>query len=115
MNRFSYIPAIFILTCSFLSAKPLSELGTALDEYLQAPEMIIIRGKQDEAEDWARNIGALFAPRRLIFAIPEGADLPEGIASKQLKEATVAYVCKGTACSAPITSLKELAHAIRET
>jgi uncharacterized protein YyaL (SSP411 family) len=87
-------------------------LITALDEYLQAPEIVIIRGQQAAAEDWAANIGALYAPRRLIFAIPAAAELPDSLATKQASGDTIAYVCRGTACTAPLASLQELAREI---
>jgi uncharacterized protein YyaL (SSP411 family) len=90
-------------------------LVTALDDYLQEPEIVIIRGDKEEAEDWARNIGAIFAPRRLVFAIPTDAELPKAIAAKQPGNATVAYVCNGTQCSAPVDSLKKLAAELAES
>jgi len=89
-------------------------LITALDEYLQPPEVIIIRGSATEAEEWSRNVSAIFAPRRLVFAIPADADLPGSLAAKQASEVTVAYVCHGTACSAPIDSLPQLARDLSE-
>jgi uncharacterized protein YyaL (SSP411 family) len=90
-------------------------LVTALDDYLQEPEIVIIRGDKEEAEDWARNVGAIYAPRRLVFAIPADAELPKAIAAKQPGNATVAYVCKGTQCSAPVDSLKQLAAELAES
>ena len=86
----------------------------ALDEYLHAPEIVIIRGEPEEAEEWSRNIGALYAPHRMIFAIAADAQLPDSIASKQVRGSTCAYVCEGTACSAPLESLQELASKISE-
>ena len=90
-------------------------LITALDEYLDAPEVIIIRGSLKIAEEWSRSISALYAPRRLVFAIPTDAELPEPLASKLATSGTVAYACRGMTCSAPIDTLQELANTIRET
>ena len=48
----------------------------ALDEYLTPPEIVIIRG-DDGAGSWQRELGKLYAPHRLVFAIPaelEGLD-----------------------------------------
>jgi uncharacterized protein YyaL (SSP411 family) len=89
-------------------------LITALDEYLEPPEVVIIRGVAAEADEWARNVGAIFAPRRLVFAIPADAELPGSLAAKQINETTVAYVCRGTACSAPVHSLQQLANELSE-
>jgi uncharacterized protein YyaL (SSP411 family) len=89
-------------------------LITALDEYLDAPEIVIIRGKTAEAEEWSHNISAIYAPRRMVFAISAEADLPAGLAAKQAQDYTIAYVCKGTTCSAPIISLQDLANELSE-
>jgi uncharacterized protein YyaL (SSP411 family) len=89
-------------------------LITALDEYLHAPEIIIIRGSATEAGEWSRNISAIYAPRRLVFAIPLDAELPDSLATKAAADTTIAYVCRGTACSAPLDTLKELANELSE-
>jgi uncharacterized protein YyaL (SSP411 family) len=89
-------------------------LVTALDEYLEPPELIIIRGIKDTAEEWSRNINAIYAPRRLTFAIPHDAELPQSLAKKQSVDKTVAYVCHGTTCSAPLNSLEALANKLSE-
>ena len=78
------------------------------------PGFIIIRGAQLEIEDWAGNIGAIFAPRRLVFTIPADIDLPEALAVKKAADKTIAYLCRGTNCSAPIDTLAELSRQISE-
>jgi uncharacterized protein YyaL (SSP411 family) len=88
---------------------------TALDEYLLHPEIVVIRGDKNAAEDWARNIGAIYAPRRLIFAIPtEAQDLPGTLAARKPAGSVVAYICQGTQCSAPVTELQQLASQLSE-
>jgi uncharacterized protein YyaL (SSP411 family) len=89
-------------------------LITALNEHLEPPEVVIIRGAASEAEEWSRNISAIYAPRRLVFAIPADAEVPESLATKQAKDNTIAYVCRGTACTAPIDSLQQLASELSE-
>jgi uncharacterized protein YyaL (SSP411 family) len=89
-------------------------LITALDEYLEPPEVIIIRGTATEAEEWSRSISAIYAPRRLVYAIPADARLPQSLATKQAANTTIAYVCRGTACTAPINSLQQLASELSE-
>jgi uncharacterized protein len=82
----------------------------ALAEYLAPPEIVIIRGAADEAENWRRELGKLYAPHRLVFAIPADLqDLDPAIADKTAGANTRAYVCRGTTCSAPIESLTDLA------
>ncbi|MGI9291655.1 MAG: thioredoxin domain-containing protein [Gammaproteobacteria bacterium] len=90
-------------------------LVTALTEYLDPPQIIIIRGEQEEVESWASNISAIYAPRRLVMAIPADADLPEGLSSKASGNVTQAYICTGTSCSAPVKELEQLAKTLSET
>ena len=90
-------------------------LVMALDEYLEAPEIVVIRGSQDDAENWSREVSAVYAPRRLVFAIPVDApNLPEALATKAAGDNTLAYICQGMTCSAPVESLKELAAGLSE-
>ena len=86
-------------------------LVAALDEYLDPPEIVIIRGPEAEVGDWLHNLSSIYAPRRLVFAIPASAgNLPGALEARKPGESTIAYVCRGTSCSAPIRSLKELAN-----
>jgi len=46
----------------------------------------------------------------MIFAIPrDAADLPPALAAKSATAGTVAYVCTGMTCSAPLTDLDAVA------
>ncbi|HSD73640.1 MAG TPA: thioredoxin domain-containing protein [Steroidobacteraceae bacterium] len=82
---------------------------TALEERLHPIEIVIIRGPQAEAERWRDELAVLYAPRRLVFAIPnDAADLPAALADKSGAPYAVAYVCRGMSCSAPLTSLEQL-------
>ena len=85
----------------------------ALDDFLTAPEIVIIRGTYDDATRWSRELGALYAPERMIFAIPnEVVDLPAGLADKRVGTETTAYICRGTTCSAPLTDLTDVARTL---
>ena len=58
-----------------------ASLITALEEYLYPPEIIVIRGSDDDMVAWAGAVGAIYAPRRLVFSIPADAeDLPGALA-----------------------------------
>jgi uncharacterized protein YyaL (SSP411 family) len=82
----------------------------ALDEYITAPEIVIIRGPEMDAARWQKELGKLYAPHRLVFAIASDvADLDPAIADKRAGAGTRAYVCRGNTCSAPIDSLPDLA------
>ncbi|HTB29041.1 MAG TPA: thioredoxin domain-containing protein [Steroidobacteraceae bacterium] len=89
-------------------------LLAALEDYLEPLQIVIVRGvAADETRRWASSLGADHSPCRLIFAIPgDAADLPPAIAAKRIggdrvAGDPVAYVCTGTSCSAPLTSLEE--------
>ena len=89
-------------------------LLAALDEALNPVETIIIRGPTDEAARWRDELTQVYAPRRLVFAIPsDAADLPAALAEKKAQQGTVAYICRGMTCSAPVASLEELVTALR--
>jgi uncharacterized protein YyaL (SSP411 family) len=90
-------------------------LITALDEYLTPPEIIVIRGAAETAGDWAQSISAVYAPHRLVFAIPADAGkLPGALELRKAGPETIAYVCRGTSCSTPLESLKQLAAELSE-
>jgi uncharacterized protein YyaL (SSP411 family) len=94
-----------------LEKHPLSHatLVNALEELLQAPEIVILRGELAAIEGWQRELAQLYAPRRLVLAIPSDASaLPDALADKTPRGAAVAYVCRGSTCSAPVGSLEEL-------
>jgi uncharacterized protein YyaL (SSP411 family) len=81
----------------------------ALAEYLDAPEIVIIRGAADEASTWQHSLDQLFAPQRMVFAIPTDiSGLDAALADKGPGAGTRAYVCRGNTCSAPLESLPDL-------
>ena len=81
----------------------------ALDEYLQPPEIVIIRGADEEAASWAGTIAAAYNPHRMIFTIPNDATgLPAALSAKAGSEGTTAYVCRGMVCGPLVTDLKTL-------
>jgi uncharacterized protein YyaL (SSP411 family) len=86
----------------------------ALAEYLSPPEIVIIRGAATEANRWRDEIGKSYAPHRLVFAIPADINgLDAAVADKKPGAGTRAYVCRGSACSAPVESLPDLVRVAR--
>jgi uncharacterized protein YyaL (SSP411 family) len=83
----------------------------ALDEQLQPPAIVVLRGAAPALVEWQRQLGAAYAPRRLTFAIAADASgLPAALAEKIAPASgAVAYVCRGTTCEGPYTSLPSLA------
>jgi uncharacterized protein YyaL (SSP411 family) len=82
----------------------------ALKEQLEPVEIVIVRGAVRDAEHWADELAKIYAPERLVFAIPnDTADLPASIAEKaSLGPDATAYLCRGTVCSPPVRSLPAL-------
>ncbi len=91
-------------------------LLNALEEQLDPPEIIIIRGTPAAMGEWLRTALLMYAPRRLAFAIPATAgSLPSGLETKAPRGEVVAYFCRGTSCSPPLESLAALTSALRES
>jgi uncharacterized protein YyaL (SSP411 family) len=90
-------------------------LLNALDEVLAPVETVIVRGAADEIAQWQGELSALYAPNRQVFAIAsDSTDLPPALAGKRPGEHTLAYVCTGTTCDAPVASLPALVRRLRD-
>jgi uncharacterized protein YyaL (SSP411 family) len=91
-------------------------LLTALEEFVDHPEIIVMRGDDEEISRWRASAAAMYAPRRLVFAIHSETDgLPGSLADrKPVPNESVAYRCVGTHCSLPITSWEALAAELSE-
>jgi len=76
-------------------------------------QILVIRGDAPSARQWAMDLGSLYAPTRMIFAIPNDAELPPALAAKRANAATVAYLCTGMTCSAPMADLQEILRALK--
>jgi uncharacterized protein len=84
-------------------------LLTALEELLQPPEIVIIRGAAAEIAQWQRELGRLYTPRTLVLAIGDDIEpLPSAFADKPAGSGALAYVCRGSVCSAPLHSVAAL-------
>jgi uncharacterized protein len=87
-------------------------LVNALEDFLSSMQILVIRGDTAGATQWAADLGAIYAPTRMVFAIPEGAELPGALAAKSAGASTVAYLCTGMTCSAPMTDFSEVWRAL---
>jgi uncharacterized protein YyaL (SSP411 family) len=86
-------------------------LLSALEEYLEHPEIVVIRGEPDEIARWRDSAAKVYAPRRLVFAIPAAEEaLPGALAERKAADGeTIAYRCVGTHCELPVTTWEALA------
>jgi uncharacterized protein YyaL (SSP411 family) len=98
-----------------LDAQPgaFSSLCAALDEHLDPPTTVVVRGESSQASEWMRALGADYAPRRLDLVIPPGVrGLPAAL-DKPVRAAVNAWVCRGVNCLPPIAELSTLTQALR--
>ncbi len=87
----------------------------ALDELLSPPEVVILRGEARTIEGWRAQLARRYAPHRLLLAVPaEAPDLPPALADKTPRAGPVAYICRGSSCSAPLDSLEALLEQLHE-
>jgi uncharacterized protein len=81
----------------------------ALEEYLEAPQTIVLRGEGESLQEWQAHCARPYAPGRIVLAIPSReTDLPGLLTERKAQGEVVAYVCHGMTCQAPVTSLVEL-------
>jgi len=86
----------------------------ALDEFTEPPTTVVLRGPADALAVWRTELDKAYDPRRIVLAIPADAgELPPALADKRPLDGSVAYVCRGTTCSAPVATLGELIRALK--
>ncbi|MGC4028361.1 MAG: thioredoxin domain-containing protein [Steroidobacteraceae bacterium] len=114
-----YLAAAERALCSgwnLLRSQPLAHvhLATALEQYLAAPTIVVLRGGHDALQLWRRELQRLYAPDLVVIAIAADAQqLPPALAAKPPHQAPIAYLCRGTTCEAPLSSLAELTQALQ--
>jgi hypothetical protein len=80
----------------------------ALEEFLHAPQLIVLRGEGAALAPWLSRARARYAPRRYVVAIPnEAPGLTGLLAERQALGPVTAYVCAGHSCQAPVTDFAE--------
>ena len=115
----SAVEATLNNTWEMLSKAPHGHVSliNTLEEYLEHPEIIIIRGSRNEILEWQQATNKIYSPRRMIFAIPSTeTGLPASLSIRtSIKGKVVAYHCKGDHCSKPISSFENLISLLVET
>ena len=82
----------------------------ALDETLEPPRIVVLRGKPAELRPWVRAIESDYRADSILLAIESAADVPEAALAKPAPAAGVnAYVCQGVSCSNPVKTPAALA------
>jgi hypothetical protein len=101
-----------------LNEQPLGyvHLVSALEDYLQLPVIVVLRGEPEPLALWQAQLQRQFQPRAMILAIPADAiDLPPALADKVPQGEIVGYLCRGMQCEAPTSSLARLAQSLSES
>jgi len=85
-----------------------ASLLDALEEHLYPTETLVIRHQPLALEEWRQTAQQDYAPQRLVIAIPESeTELPGLLAARVPHPGGIAYLCRGTSCQAPLTSLED--------
>ena len=85
----------------------------ALEHMLDPPPLVVLRGEHDALEDWRAELASQYDPRRLVLSIPPGAAGAIGLLGRCMPRGDAcAYVCTGTTCSLPITSVESFARTL---
>jgi uncharacterized protein YyaL (SSP411 family) len=92
-----------------------SHMLEAVDLYQRGPTDIVIVGDRNSAEfrEWLERLGLLYVANRALFVVDPKLSsdtvVPEPVQGKtQVDGRLTAYVCRERACSAPLTSFREL-------
>ena len=89
-------------------------LLSALLEYNQPRQVIILRGEEETINLWRWMIEPIADVRSLAFAIPATEkDLPDPINEKKTDQAAAAFICAGFKCLEPVFDLDELQQILR--
>jgi uncharacterized protein len=99
-----------------LSEQPLAHahLATALETFLAKPVIVILRGSPETTGLWRRDLQRLYQPQLSVFAIPSDAPgLPQSLAIKVPQGDITAWLCRGSVCEPPTTSLSALKEALQ--
>jgi hypothetical protein len=91
-----------------MSEHPISHCSmlTALQAYLVAPEIIILRGTSDELASWKMVGARQYRPETMVFAV-ENQDVVTGsLADKHTHPGGCAYICTGSVCQPPVRNLE---------
>ncbi|WP_126454503.1 thioredoxin domain-containing protein [Sulfuriflexus mobilis] len=91
-------------------------LLTALEEWLQPPQTIVLRGSEASLQTWLTRCHAGYAPHRVCLPIPAQADTLPGLLAQRVSQGDcVAWVCSRHTCQPPITDIEAFQNVLDET
>ena len=78
-------------------------LLNALEDLINKPVTIILRGEPQQLKEWQASTHKGYAPALMCFAIDSSTTPPDTLAHKQCKGDICAYICEGMQCLPVIT------------
>jgi uncharacterized protein YyaL (SSP411 family) len=90
-------------------------MAIALDELLQPPRTLILRGRGDALRAWQAELAREFLTDVTVLAIPDGMQgLPVLLDKPVRAEPVNAWLCRGVTCLAPMADLVNLKKTLKE-
>jgi uncharacterized protein YyaL (SSP411 family) len=87
----------------------------ALDEHLQPPGVLVLRGKPEALAGWQAELAREFLPDTTVLAIADGAPgLPPALDKPARPEPVNGWLCRGVNCLPPISDLVDLRRTLKE-
>ena len=86
-----------------------ASLALALAEQLAPPAVLVLRGPAAALTEWQRALAARHQPDTLVLALPGGCTGLPPVLDKPAGDSVSAWLCHGTQCQPPVTTLAALA------
>ncbi|HJY79335.1 MAG TPA: thioredoxin domain-containing protein [Burkholderiales bacterium] len=90
-------------------------MAIALDEALQPPRTLILRGRAESLPAWQAELSQEFLPDLTVLALPDGvAGLGAVLDKPPRPEPVNGWLCRGVTCLAPMSDLVHLKKSLKE-
>ena len=87
----------------------------ALDEHLQPPGVLVLRGRPEALASWQAELAREFLPDTTVLAIADGmSGLPPALDKPARPEPVNGWLCRGVNCLLPISDLVDLRRTLKE-
>ena len=87
----------------------------ALDEHLQPPGVLVLRGRPEALAGWQAELAREFLPDTAVLAIADSmSGLPSALDKPARPEPVNAWLCRGVNCLLPISDLVDLRRTLKE-
>jgi uncharacterized protein YyaL (SSP411 family) len=90
-----------------------SSLLAALEEWLEPPQTVILRGPDEQIDDWRRDLAADYRPAAMVLAIPSQLEGLPAALDKPETTSVNGWICRGVSCLAPMADREELKRALK--